>query len=51
MEIRLPRWTVESDWDLKAWLFRFGAGIRIEQPTALRELHRQTASDVISMYG
>ena len=51
VEIRLPRWTVESDWDLKAWLFRFGAGIRIEQPTALRELHRQTASDVISMYG
>ena len=51
VEIRLPRWTVESDWDLRAWLFRFGAGIRIEQPTALREIHQQMASDVIKMYG
>ena len=50
VEIRLPGWTVESDWDLRTWLFRFGAGIRIEQPTALRDIHQQMAEDVVSMY-
>ena len=32
VEIRLPSWTIERDWDLRNWLFRWGDGNRIEQP-------------------
>jgi hypothetical protein len=39
VELRLPRWTVAEDWDLRSWLFRWGNGVRIEQPLALREQH------------
>lgn len=50
VELRLPRWTVLEDWDLHAWLFRYGAGIRIEAPLQLREKHRCTAAGVVAMY-
>jgi hypothetical protein len=51
VELQLPRWTVADDWDLRNWLFRWGAGIRIEAPIALRELHQQMARDVVGVYG
>ena len=51
VELLLPRWTVQDDWDLRNWLFRWGPGIRMESPTGLRELHQQTARDVLAMYG
>ncbi len=51
VELLLPRWTVREDWDLRNWLFRWGAGIRVEEPAELREIHRQTARDVVGMYG
>jgi len=35
---------------LRNWLFRWGAAIRIESPLALRELHQQMASDVVTVY-
>jgi predicted kinase len=50
VEIMLPRWTVHEDWDLRGWLFRFGAGIRIEEPSALRQTHLQMAQDVVDLY-
>jgi hypothetical protein len=50
VELQLPRWTVADDWDLRNWLFRWGAGIRIEAPIALRELHQQMARDVVGVY-
>ena len=50
VEIRLPRWTVEEDWDLRNWLFRWGAGIRIENPTSLREQQLQQSRDVLALY-
>jgi hypothetical protein len=50
VELLLPRWTVREDWDLRNWLFRWGAGIRVEEPAELREIHRQTARDVVGMY-
>ena len=49
VEIRLPIWTLERDWDLRNWLFRWGAGIRIEQPLALRELQLQQAQQVVAL--
>jgi hypothetical protein len=49
VEIRLPIWTVESDWDLRNWLFRWGAGIRIEHPLQLRELQLQQARAVVAL--
>jgi hypothetical protein len=49
MEIRLPNWTIERDWDLRNWLFRWGAGIRIEQPRELRELQLQQAREVVAL--
>ncbi len=51
VELLLPRWTLESDWDLRSWLFRWGAGVRIEQPRALRELQLQQACGVVELYG
>lgn len=51
MELLLPRWTVQDDWDLRTWLFRWGAGVRIEQPLALREHHLQQAQGVVDLYG
>ena len=50
VELRLPRWTVAEDWDLRSWLFRWGNGIRIEQPLLLRELHLQQARGVVELY-
>jgi len=50
VELLLPRWTLEEDWDLRTWLFRWGAGVRIEQPNALRELHRQEGQEVADLY-
>ena len=51
VEFRLPHWTVEHDWDLHNWLFRWGAGIRIEQPIALRQKQLQQAQEVVDLYG
>jgi hypothetical protein len=51
VEIDLPIWTLEQDRDLQAWLFRFGAGIRIEKPESLRELHQRIAEKVVTVYG
>jgi hypothetical protein len=50
VELFLPRWTVQEDWDLRNWLFRWGAAIRIESPLELRELHQQMARDVVAVY-
>jgi len=50
VELLLPRWTLEDDWDLRAWLFRWGAGLRIEQPEALRRRHRAQAAEVLALY-
>ncbi|QPN59725.1 AAA family ATPase [Synechococcus sp. CBW1002] len=50
VEIRLPRWTLQHDWDLRTWLFRWGAGIRIEQPIELREIQLQQAQAVVDLY-
>jgi predicted kinase len=50
VELLLPRWTLESDWDLRAWLFRWGAGVRVESPQALHEQHLQQAESVVGLY-
>jgi hypothetical protein len=50
VELLLPQWTVQEDWDLRNWLFRWGPGIRMESPISLRELHQQTARDVVATY-
>jgi predicted kinase len=50
VEIDLPLWTLEEDRDLRGWLFRFGAEIRIERPESLREQHRAFAREVLAMY-
>ncbi len=41
VELDLPSWTVADDIDLRAWLFAFGAGIRIEAPAELRQGHQE----------
>ena len=51
VELRLPRWTVAEDWDLRSWLFRWGNGLRIEQPHALRQHHLLHAQGVVELYG
>jgi hypothetical protein len=51
VEIRLPHWKIDNDWDLRNWLFRWGAGIRIEQPTGLRDLQLEQAREVMALYG
>ena len=51
VELLLPHWTVHEDWDLRSWLFRWGAGVRIETPLQLRELQRLQAQGVVDLYG
>ena len=51
VELDLPRWTVERDVDLRNWLFGFGAGIRIESPTTLREEHQLWLQRGLEVYG
>ena len=51
VELLLPHWTVHEDWDLRSWLFRWGAGIRIESPVQLREVQRLQAQGVVDLYG
>ena len=50
VEILLPHWTVHEDWELRSWLFRWGAGIRIDAPMQLREQQRQHAQGVVDLY-
>lgn len=50
VELLLPRWTLQEDWDLRTWLFRWGAGVRIESPQSLREQHLQQACGVVELY-
>jgi hypothetical protein len=50
VELLLPRWTVQEDWDLRNWLFRWGSGVRIETPLELRALHHAMAQDVVRLY-
>jgi predicted kinase len=50
VELDLPAWTVASDIDLRNWLFGFGAGVRIEQPEALREEHRRKLESALAVY-
>jgi hypothetical protein len=42
---------MECDWDRHAWLFRWGAGIRIEHPPELRELQQQQAQETVAPCG
>ncbi len=51
VEFDLPRWTLASDIDLRNWLFGFGAGIRIEQPLALRQEWMQRCQEVLAVHG
>ncbi|KEF42154.1 MAG: hypothetical protein ER33_07270 [Cyanobium sp. CACIAM 14] len=50
VELDLPPWTVERDIDLRNWLFGFGAGIRIESPSALRDEHRRKLQEALAVY-
>jgi hypothetical protein len=51
VELDLPPWTLAHDVDLRRWLFGFGAGIRIEQPLALRQELLQRCHDVLALHG
>jgi hypothetical protein len=50
VEIDLPAWTVDRDIDLRNWLFAYGAGIRIESPSQLRDEHQQRLNEALSVY-
>ncbi len=51
VELDLPRWTLARDVDLRRWLFGFGAGVRIEQPTALRHELLDRCRAVLALHG
>ena len=51
IELDLPLWTLERDVDLRTWLFAFGAGIRIEQPEAMRQELIQRCRDTLAAHG
>jgi predicted kinase len=51
VELDLPPWTLAHDVDLRRWLFGFGAGIRIEQPSALRQELLRRCQDVLVLHG
>ena len=37
VQLLLPRWTVQQDWELRSWLFRWASGVRLEQPARLQD--------------
>ena len=51
VELDLPTWTLARDVDLRRWLFGFGAGLRIEQPTALRLELLERCREVLAVHG
>ncbi|MEB3360595.1 MAG: hypothetical protein VKI42_00540, partial [Synechococcaceae cyanobacterium] len=51
VELDLPPWTLAHDVDLRRWLFGFGAGIRIEQPTDLRQELLRRCQQVLAVHG
>jgi len=51
IELDLPLWTLACDVDLRTWLFAFGAGIRIEQPEAMRQELMQRCRDSLAVHG
>ena len=51
VELDLPPWTLARDVDLRRWLFGFGAGIRIEQPEALRQELLERCRAVMALHG
>jgi predicted kinase len=51
VELDLPGWTLAADNDLRTWLYGFGAGIRIEAPTALREELLQRCRAMLDAHG
>ena len=51
IELDLPLWTLERDVDLRTWLFAFGAGIRIEQPEAMRQELITRCRDSLAVHG
>jgi hypothetical protein len=51
VELDLPPWTLAQDVDLRRWLFGFGAGIRIEQPSTIRQELLQRCQDVLALHG
>jgi hypothetical protein len=50
VELILPCWTVENDFDFRRWLFGFGNGIRIEEPAGLQNRHFEYASGICALY-
>ena len=50
MELDLPPWTVERNIDLRNWLFGFGAGIRFESPSELRQEHQERLQAALAVY-
>jgi predicted kinase len=50
VELDLTLCTIAQDVDLRNWLFGFGAGIRIEQPTELALEHRQWLQAGLGVY-
>ena len=50
VELDLPPWTVERNIDLRNWLFGFGAGIRFESPSELRQEHQERLQAALAVY-
>ena len=50
MEIDLPRWTIENDYDFMKWLLGFGEGIIIEEPKSLVKKYAERIRDINKLY-
>jgi len=49
VEIRLPQWTLDQDWDLRGWLLCWGADIRIDKPNDLQQWRLEQARRVVAL--
>lgn len=51
VELAVPSWVLATDGELRQWLFRYGAELRIEAPARLAAEHQQWLRGALGAYG
>jgi predicted kinase len=46
----LPRWVLQDDYDLKAWILRFGSDVKVITPKDLADDIQQRAKNILEVY-
>ena len=50
LKAKLPLWVLQDDYDLKAWVLRFGSGVKVIAPKCFADEIKQRAKDILRVY-